>query len=366
MFEIFIGHKKWFPLEIEPPPTKLRGKTVNRTNSEYSATEQLMNGNNGYIDDYKSSKYGSSMLRERNRSQRRDKRMADSGDRYGKVGANYPTGNGASGNASHGATKPLVNSQFVSIENDPNKKNLPASISTTLAPSTLNNATYPRRNTGPRGRPRGIIPPRNLNRSRSQTGSDIVPSIVATGVSTATDSTGTTTATTIVSPNTTTSEEFASNDMAYYYEYRNTMDMNNMPITQTPQTAPPFLSTPYYFNTPYPIYTDPERTKNLLQQQIEYYFSEENLQRDFFLRRKMDEQGFLPISLIASFHRVQALTQDVALVVESLSNSTAVEVVDGVKVRTRVNPEQWPLVSVLSFNFPIQKSFDQFSLFFVF
>jgi len=48
----------------------------------------------------------------------------------------------------------------------------------------------------------------------------------------------------------------------------------------------------------------------------EYYFSEENLQRDFFLRRKMQVGGWIPISLIASFHRVQAMTQNVALIIE--------------------------------------------------
>ena len=47
----------------------------------------------------------------------------------------------------------------------------------------------------------------------------------------------------------------------------------------------------------------------------EYYFSEENLQRDFFLRRKMDSEGYIPIALVASFHRVQALTPDVALII---------------------------------------------------
>lgn len=30
----------------------------------------------------------------------------------------------------------------------------------------------------------------------------------------------------------------------------------------------------------------------------------------------MDAQGFLPISLIASFHRVQALTMDINLIME--------------------------------------------------
>lgn len=57
----------------------------------------------------------------------------------------------------------------------------------------------------------------------------------------------------------------------------------------------------------------------------EYYFSPENLQKDFFLRRKMDPEGYLPLSLIASFHRVQALTHDIRLIIESLRDSDRVE-----------------------------------------
>ncbi|KAB0407514.1 hypothetical protein E2I00_015486, partial [Balaenoptera physalus] len=60
--------------------------------------------------------------------------------------------------------------------------------------------------------------------------------------------------------------------------------------------------------------------KEYIKRQIEYYFSIENLERDFFLRRKMDEQGFLPISLIAGFHRVQALTTNLNLILEQYSN----------------------------------------------
>jgi len=48
----------------------------------------------------------------------------------------------------------------------------------------------------------------------------------------------------------------------------------------------------------------------------EYYFSEDNLQRDFFLRRKMDIDGWIPVSLIASFHRVQQVTHDVNFIIE--------------------------------------------------
>uniref|UniRef100_A0A287D4E1 HTH La-type RNA-binding domain-containing protein n=1 Tax=Ictidomys tridecemlineatus TaxID=43179 RepID=A0A287D4E1_ICTTR len=82
--------------------------------------------------------------------------------------------------------------------------------------------------------------------------------------------------------------------------------------------------------------------KEYIKRQIEYYFSIENLERDFFLRRKMDEQGFLPISLIAGFHRVQALTTNLNLILEALKDSTEVEVVDE-KMRKKVEPEKWPI-----------------------
>lgn len=58
----------------------------------------------------------------------------------------------------------------------------------------------------------------------------------------------------------------------------------------------------------------------------------------------MDHGGYLPISLIASFHRVQALTQDVGLVIQALQQSPLLEVKDGVKVRTVDDPEKWPIL----------------------
>ena len=65
----------------------------------------------------------------------------------------------------------------------------------------------------------------------------------------------------------------------------------------------------------------------------EYYFSEENLMKDFFLRRKMDSEGYLPASLIASFRRVQALVYDVNFIVQAVKGSDVIEVKDGIKVR---------------------------------
>jgi la-related protein 1 len=78
----------------------------------------------------------------------------------------------------------------------------------------------------------------------------------------------------------------------------------------------------------------------------EYYFSEENLNRDFFLRRKMDPEGYLPITLIASFHRVQALSSDVALVLAAVKESDKLEVYKDFKIRTKQDPLKWPMSNV--------------------
>ena len=48
----------------------------------------------------------------------------------------------------------------------------------------------------------------------------------------------------------------------------------------------------------------------------EYYFSKDNLERDYFLRCKMDKDGWIAFSLIASFHRIRALTQNVSLIMQ--------------------------------------------------
>ncbi|KAJ0061927.1 hypothetical protein NL108_014507, partial [Boleophthalmus pectinirostris] len=87
---------------------------------------------------------------------------------------------------------------------------------------------------------------------------------------------------------------------------------------------------------------DQDLLKDYIKRQIEYYFSLDNLERDFFLRRKMDQEGFLPIGLIASFHRVQALTTDVSLILEALRDSQEVEIID-MKIRRKEDPEKWPL-----------------------
>ncbi|XP_050313917.1 la-related protein 1B [Anthonomus grandis grandis] len=109
------------------------------------------------------------------------------------------------------------------------------------------------------------------------------------------------------------------------------------------QNFVPYMGT-YYFNSNNYLNTDSAALKEYIRNQIEYYFSEDNLNRDFFLRRKMDSEGYLPVTLIASFHRIQALTSNIALIVESISSSDKLELSAGFKVRAKNDPAKWPIL----------------------
>ncbi|XP_009448301.1 la-related protein 1 isoform X4 [Pan troglodytes] len=125
-----------------------------------------------------------------------------------------------------------------------------------------------------------------------------------------------------------------------------------------PRTPKYMNNITYYFDnvSSTELYSvDQELLKDYIKRQIEYYFSVDNLERDFFLRRKMDADGFLPITLIASFHRVQALTTDISLIFAALKDSKVVEIVDE-KVRRREEPEKWPLPPIVDYS---QTDFSQ-------
>ncbi|GAA0139622.1 RNA metabolism protein [Lithospermum erythrorhizon] len=68
--------------------------------------------------------------------------------------------------------------------------------------------------------------------------------------------------------------------------------------------------------------------------QIEYYFSTENLVGDTYLRKNMDEQGWVSIKLIAGFKKVSQLTDNIQLIMASLQASSLLEI-EGEKMRRR-------------------------------
>lgn len=67
----------------------------------------------------------------------------------------------------------------------------------------------------------------------------------------------------------------------------------------TPLVGP--MPAPMYFSVPDPL------LHGKIVNQIDYYFSNENLVKDTYLRQNMDEQGWVPVSLIAGFKKVSIL-----------------------------------------------------------
>jgi La-related protein 7 len=83
-----------------------------------------------------------------------------------------------------------------------------------------------------------------------------------------------------------------------------------------------------------------DELKQKIIRQVEYYFSDENLPGDKFLltAMKKNKKGFVPISTIATFHKMKKLTRDLALIVSALKESSFLVVSsDGKKVK-RLSP----------------------------
>ncbi|RAL11531.1 La domain family [Aspergillus homomorphus CBS 101889] len=98
---------------------------------------------------------------------------------------------------------------------------------------------------------------------------------------------------------------------------------------------------------PYQQYMEPFSVMSMLGMQLEYYFSVDNLCKDLFLRKHMDSQGFVALSVIASFKRVKSMTEDFNLLRHVSHSLRTVEYVtgeDGIdRLRPRDTWEQWVL-----------------------
>ncbi|MED6180789.1 hypothetical protein PIB30_013682 [Stylosanthes scabra] len=101
-------------------------------------------------------------------------------------------------------------------------------------------------------------------------------------------------------------------------------------------SAPP-PPPPMFFRAETP---SPSPVNSMIIKQIEYYFSDANLVKDEYLRSNMDEQGWVPITLIANFPRVKNLTSNIQLILDSLRGSAIVEV-QGDKLRRHNEWMRW-------------------------
>ncbi|KAF9985913.1 La ribonucleoprotein domain member 1 [Mortierella antarctica] len=95
----------------------------------------------------------------------------------------------------------------------------------------------------------------------------------------------------------------------------------------------------YLYQQGTPI-ADSESLKAFILQQMEYYFSVENLCKDVYMRTQMDSEGYVPLSLVANFNRVKNLTTDHALIKETLKNSNVIEL-NGDNIRKKGDWATW-------------------------
>jgi len=89
---------------------------------------------------------------------------------------------------------------------------------------------------------------------------------------------------------------------------------------------------------------DRQAQKHQVQGQLEYYFGMENMLKDMFLRRQMNQEGWVPVTILAGFKRIRSMTEDMQLVVEAIETSTTLELdAQRVNVRVKDNWKTWVL-----------------------
>ncbi|THY94061.1 hypothetical protein D6C92_05070 [Aureobasidium pullulans] len=85
----------------------------------------------------------------------------------------------------------------------------------------------------------------------------------------------------------------------------------------------------------------------MISQQIEYYFSLDNLVKDMFFRKHMDSQGFVFLTFVADFNRLKSLTTDYELLKYVCLNSPNIELRTGQDGKDRLRKagdwEMWVL-----------------------
>lgn len=119
------------------------------------------------------------------------------------------------------------------------------------------------------------------------------------------------------------------------------------PLSPEPYSGVPIINQAPQLPQHVPL-VDPNLPPSLVSQ-IEYYFSDANLVKDDFLRTQMDEEGWVPMQLIAKFPRVKLMTDKVQsdtvqFILYCLRASTFLEVQDE-KVRRRDGWKKWTRTS---------------------
>ncbi|CAK7203947.1 hypothetical protein SEUCBS139899_006697 [Sporothrix eucalyptigena] len=105
----------------------------------------------------------------------------------------------------------------------------------------------------------------------------------------------------------------------------NNARLHGHPSHGVPNGPAEFQMQPYGFSSFSP-YMDAELLHGLTVQ-VDYYFSLDNLVKDLFLRRKMNDQGFVPLSVIANFKRMMDLAPSIDFIRAACEQSENVDYV---------------------------------------
>lgn len=120
----------------------------------------------------------------------------------------------------------------------------------------------------------------------------------------------------------------------------------NMAHPYMPSPMPPAAAALPGPQQPAPLPHTAERAslQTRVQSQIEYYLSTENLLKDVYLRSKMNEEGWVPVALLASFNRIKEMTPDPTIVLDAIATSSKVELdAQGTHLRVTGNWQKWVL-----------------------
>ncbi|KAL4174380.1 hypothetical protein KRP22_006318 [Phytophthora ramorum] len=97
-----------------------------------------------------------------------------------------------------------------------------------------------------------------------------------------------------------------------------------------------------FYNGVYVPTPDVHVTAQWAKNQIEFYFTNDNLVRDIFLRQHMDVDGFVPLAFVGSFQAVYSVHQDYESLLEAMKNSDTMELDEqNEKIRLRQGWQTW-------------------------
>ncbi|RLN32374.1 hypothetical protein BBJ28_00024242, partial [Nothophytophthora sp. Chile5] len=97
-----------------------------------------------------------------------------------------------------------------------------------------------------------------------------------------------------------------------------------------------------YYNGVYVPNPDIQVSAQWAKNQIEFYFTSDNLVRDIFMRQHMDVDGFVPLAFVGSFQAVYSVHQDYESLLEVMKHSETVELDEqNEKIRLRDGWQKW-------------------------